>query len=243
MSIDPLARLLDAERAAQPPSALAERGLTRLLEDLGAQVAPLPVATGALKLGLSLVPKWLVVGFAVGLGGAGAVAQLTAPASATTTVSKRAAVTADVSAIKRPAPVPQAAEPLSSAPSPAVAVWRTAEAPQPAPVQPSSGPTFDAELRLITQAKGELERGRPHLARAWLDEHGSRFAAGVFAVEREALRVLVSCAERRRPDAVKAFAARYPGSAMLERLQSACANTAGGKPGAVDFPGSTNGLK
>ena len=63
-----------------PPRAM-DHGLQRLLTDVAARVAPLPVATGSLKLGLSVVSKWLMVGFIAGLGGAGAASQIFAPNS------------------------------------------------------------------------------------------------------------------------------------------------------------------
>ena len=97
---------------------------------------------------------------------------------------------------------------------------------------------LDAELRLITAAKSELDRGRPHLATAWLDDHARRFPGGVFATDREALRVLVSCSQSRNLALAEAFAARHPGSAMVERLLRACGKLepASPKASSSDFP-------
>jgi hypothetical protein len=156
-----------------------------------------------------------------------------------------------MSAQPDPTPLPAAA--ASAAPivalaadsrhAPSAISGASATTPASASAQPSaSASTFDAELQLITAAKRELDRGQPHLAAAWLAEHAARFPAGVFALDRDALRVLARCSERPDPSIFREFSAQHPSSPMLDRLQSACERSARPEPAArpdpsaVDFP-------
>jgi hypothetical protein len=236
---DELARILEAERAVRAPPRAMEHGLTRLLTDVTARVAPLPVATGSLKLGLSVVSKWLMVGFIAGLGGAGAASQIFAPnavaaPSAPVRVVNVAPVTPAATETKPPLDVAAASEPEAPAPARAVRSAPSAAASASAPAVDAT--TFDAELRLITSAKSELTRGRPHLAAAWLAEHAQRFPNGVFALDREALSILVKCSEHRELGLAQAFAVSHPSSPMVERLLRACGpRQAPAAPSAVDF--------
>lgn len=222
-----LTQLLAAEKAVRPSPELVQRGLTRLLESVAQ--APLPAATaGALKFGWIAASKWIAGGFAVGLIGAGASATLSVPrpephSRPTAAVPERAAVRARVatpppsSVAARPAAEPSAAaSPTTPSRTPRV----TAVAPT--PTSPVVARTFDAELRLINAAKGQLDAGQPHLAKVWLDEHAARYPSGVFTTDREALRVLAGCAERRDPALAAHFLASHPTSALRERLTSAC---------------------
>jgi hypothetical protein len=236
MMTDDLTKLFAAERAVRSPAGSLEQGLSRLFTSLAEQAAPLAVATGALKLGGSAAAKWLAIGFVVGLGGAGAAAQAWTPPEpqAVKAVPVVAPSRPDAPVAKlTPKPEPAAADVASPPPArserPAASV--AAE-----PV--ASGVTFDAELRLITAAKAELDRGRPQLAAAWLDDHQRRFPGGVFATDREALHVLVSCSQTRNPALAQAFASRHPGSAMVERLLRACGRLepVSPKASASDFP-------
>jgi len=92
----------------------------------------------------------------------------------------------------------------------------------PAPLASAPRETFDTELRLINAAKTELDAGRPHVAKVWLGEHAARYPAGVFSTDREALRVLADCAERREPARAERFVAAHPTSPLVERLTRAC---------------------
>jgi hypothetical protein len=223
MHAEELSRLFAAERAVLPPPAALEHGLARLLPVVAANVAPPPVAGGVLKLTWTAVSKWILAGFVIGVAGSGAAARVWAPAGApTSTIDAVAARVAapGASAVAPSAPVSSLGVPASSAePSFAPrASLRAATEPT-----PSNEPTrFDAELRLITLAKSELDAGRPHLAQAWLAEHAARFPLGVFAMDREALSVLVGCSERRDEGAARRFAASHRGSPMLDRLLRAC---------------------
>jgi len=233
---DELSRLFEAERAVRAPAGGLERGLSRLLADVGKQVAPLPVATGSLKLGLSALSKWLIVGFVAGIGGAGAVSHLAAPSSpaALGPSARPVAVAA--------APARAVEETVTTVPTvsalPAIAIQgavATSSAPRAtASAKAADATTFDAEMRLIEAAQSELERGRPHLAVGWLSEHAQRFPNGVFSVDREALRVLATCQQQRDASLAQRFAAQHPSSAMVERLLRACSPTARGSSNA-DF--------
>lgn len=171
---DDLSKLLQAERRAAAPSAAIERGWRRLAGDLAANVAPLPVASGPIKLGLSVFPKWLLAGFSVGLVGAGASASLLAPqaVSDAAPVTRLAApvATARAEAAEHAKPPPVASlEPPRAAPEQARS-WAAPSA--------STSATFDAELELISLAKSALDAHRPQQARAWLAKHAERFPQG-----------------------------------------------------------------
>jgi hypothetical protein len=244
MTSDDLSRLFEAERAVRPPPQALEQGLSRLLSDVAQQVAPLSVATGSLKLGTAAVSKWLIGGFVVGLAGAGAASQIGAP-QVVATGSLSLATEAHAAHVEAPQRGPaQAPElPPSATPEPepepmtASTTRNQRPIPSAAPATSAGAGTFDAELELITAAKAELDKGRPQLAAAWLSEHAERFPTGVFALDREALRILVRCAESKNPAIAQAFAARHPSSPMVERLLRACTRAdPAAAPSAVDFP-------
>jgi hypothetical protein len=241
MTSDEVSRLFEAERAVRPPPQALEQGLSRLLSDVAQQVAPLSVATGSLKLGASAVSKWLIGGFVVGLTGAGAASQIWAP-QVSGTGSLPVATEAQAARVEAPQRGPaQAPEiPPSAAPEPEPTAASTARSerllPSAAPATSAGSGTFDAELELITAAKAELDKGRPQLAAAWLSEHAERFPNGVFALDREALRILVRCSQVRDPSLAQAFANRHPSSPMVERLLRACTRAEpANAPSAVDF--------
>lgn len=234
---DQVSRLLAAERAESPPPGVAEVGRARLLSSLAAE-AQLPGAVGAVKLGWPLLAKWIGTGFAVGLAGAGVASYGTASRA------EAPLALAPVPQVTRGAP-PRGVEAAVMA---AEAVSASSASPQhvsPPPqvsspevtVKPSADPAFDEEVRLLSAAKRELGKGRPHLARAWLHEHRARFVNGVFGVEREGLLVLASCSEQERPALAREFAARYPESAMVGQLLRRCgAEDKRGASPRVDFP-------
>lgn len=242
MTSDDLSRLFEAERAVRPPPEALEQGLSRLLTDVAQQAAPLSVATGSLKLGVSAVSKWLIGGFVVGLTGAGAASQMWAPpgvATASLPVASVAQAVRGEAPLRAPAIAPEPPPPAMPGPEPTAAVTAHGERPVPstASATSNSAGTFDAELQLITAAKAELDKGRPELAAAWLSEHAERFPKGVFALDREALRILVRCGQVKDPQVAHAFAARHPSSPMVERLLRACTRAEpAGAPSAVDFP-------
>jgi hypothetical protein len=215
-----LRQLFDAERETKPPAGAADREWQRLLVALeqGAQSAD--IALGPLGLGLSQTSKWLIVGL---LGTAAGTAVVGFSVSHEST---------ELAAATQPAPA-QSLEPAQTIAAP---VTSPAEAPPAASAtvivpkasaggSASAKPGFDEEIRLIELAKLDLDRGRWHLAEVWLSEHGQRFPRGVFAIEREALEVLLVC-KRDGGDAGRRFAAdfarRYPRSPLLDRVVRAC---------------------
>jgi hypothetical protein len=221
---DELSRLFEAERAVQPPDEGMEQGLSRLLADVAQGAAPLPIATGSLKLGLSLVSKWLIVGFAVGLGGAGLASQIWSSSAAAAPSATVRGITVSTSVASRvaepgasvalPPTVKAAEESVRASGRPAAAASSVSPA--------HDATTFDEELRLISAAKREQERGRARAAEAWLLEHARRFPNGVFAVDREALHVLTACSTKKQPGLAEEFAARHATSPMVARLLRAC---------------------
>jgi hypothetical protein len=241
MPIDELSELFEAERAVRAPSGGAERGLARLAGDWASQAAPMPIATGALKVGGSLVLKGLAVGFGVGVGGAAlaAGAWSSTPAAAPARFVAPVAVVASASVAStslanRERAVPEATiSPL--APPTESSRWEPA-APTASPTPAATAETFDAELALIKSAKAELDRGQIARARQLLDEHAARFPTGVFAVDREGLAVLLRCTTLPQPVLARAFADRHPGSAMTERLERACSSATGAVGSTREFP-------
>lgn len=239
MTTDDVTRLFEAERAASPPPGGLERGLDRLLTDVARGVAPLPVAATSLKLGISLASKWLALGFVVGLSGAGAASQIWAPDAAAAPSPP-----AKVVAAALPAPTSVLAAAPSAEPAaivvpdaaPVRIVQSVASVPSPEAEPANETARLGEELRLIAAAKRELELGKSSLSMAWLAEHAARFPKGVFATDREALRVLVRCGEHRDPTLAQRFATTHPSSPILERLQRACSPSAASAPSAVDFP-------
>jgi hypothetical protein len=244
MTTDELSRLLAAERAARPPAQALENGLPRFLSDVTGHVAPLPIGAGALKVGWTAASKWIAIGFVVGLGGAGAAVTLGASGVAESATPPPAAASGQLV----PAAIATAGLPAEVA-LPEVRTEQREAAlgvggstpvlPAASPARPADAAgatTFDAELRLIAAAKRELDQGRPKLASGWLNEHLQRFPSGVFALDREALRVLSTCYQGKNPALAQAFAARHPASPMRERLLRAC----GAASASERFDGSSN---
>lgn len=234
---DELSRLFEAERAVHPPAQGMERGLSRLLADVAHGAAPLPIATGSLKLGLSLVSKWLIVGFVVGLGGAGLASRFSATtAAASPPAAIHGVPTAASVAVRAAAPQTSASSPAASAAN-AQAVTPVGRAAAAASrlEPPADVATFDEELRLISAARREHERGRARSAEGWLLEHARRFPNGVFALDREALHVLVACGTKKQPALARAFARDYAKSPMVARLLRACGASEGPARSEADF--------
>ena len=219
-----LKSLFQAERAVRPPPQAVEHGLRRLSLDLAGQVAPPPIGMGPLKLGVSAIPKWLASGFVLGLLGASAALPPFAPSSPAGPHAPPAQPSAAPPA-PQPAPVspqtePEVAQVLPKRDAPSGAL-PTLGAPA-ASSAPSA--SFDAELKLISFAKSELDARRPARAHAWLSEHAQRFPHGVFAVEREALFALSAC-QQLPPNVALAerFAQQHPNSPLSARLEHSCA--------------------
>ena len=84
--------------------------------------------------------------------------------------------------------------------------------------------TFEQELRLIKMARQRLDSGQAKQAVALLNQHARLFPSGVFAGEREALRLLATCpaaASAQRSTLVTSFICAYPGSPYIDRVKRA----------------------
>jgi len=127
----------------------------------------------------------------------------------------------------RPAPASPAIAPARSAPVASEPPPRAAPEP-PAAVKPRPGRTataqesYAAELRLLHRAQVAYAGDDFSAALMLVAEHTRRFPSGRLAEEREALRIRSLAASGRADDARRAtaaFAARFPRSVLLPRLQ------------------------
>jgi hypothetical protein len=119
-----------------------------------------------------------------------------------------------------PEQVPVPVDRASRAPREPARVSAQARAEQPG--------TLAAELALLQAAQSALDSERPARALRALRRHGARFADGALAEEREAALVETFCmlgraAEARR--AAERFAARFPASPRIARVQAQCEPT------------------
>ena len=86
---------------------------------------------------------------------------------------------------------------------------------------PSS--TLADETALLRQADRALRAGDRSAALALLDDHAARFPAGALAMERTALRLVVSCELGvAQQGTVAAYLAEHPGSPLAARVRRAC---------------------
>ena len=186
MNDSELSRLFAAERAEAPSTAQTARCYEALQAAVHADLPALPVAHGPLSLGLSLGTKSLLssglVAFAVTTAGLGVHASLQEPAASPAQVVVSAAPVSAVTVVTSVADV------VDEKRAPDVALLGSAV---PAPARPKSSidsaSTFAEELRLIKAAKQELDAGRAHLARVWLDQHARLYPNGTFRTERTEL--------------------------------------------------------
>jgi hypothetical protein len=210
---DELSRLLEAERREHADADSAKRGWQRLQGALAAGTPPMVASYAPLKLEVAAAWKWLLGTGAVGVV-VGGVALVPIPESKPPTRAAEltvigAAAPTDVPPTN-PSPPPVETPPAISSPDSSAA---------------ERDATFSEELRLIKLARGEIQANRAHLAEVWLDEHARRFPEGVFRTEREALRILVTCASgnttrgaRRASD----FVRTNPRSPLVDRISRAC---------------------
>jgi hypothetical protein len=121
-----------------------------------------------------------------------------------------------------PDPVPLEQAPALVEPAAVIASAPPQRPSKPALAQPED--TIEAELALMKVARASKDH---ELALATLDRHRREFATGVFAAEREVLRVEHLCALGRLGDAdtlARAFVARYPDNPLRSRVDPACKN-------------------
>jgi hypothetical protein len=93
-----------------------------------------------------------------------------------------------------------------------------------------SATSLNEEMQLIARAKRELDSGQTHLARAALDEHRASFPNGILSAERDGLALLMACDETTFQDVqarVDLYAAKYPGTPILDRLRRSCRRSSG----------------
>ncbi len=224
-----LASLVKAERAAHLPEAEVERRWRRLEGALKLGTRALPIATAPLSLGLTLlVGKALAAGAAVGLVTASVWVYgqeegwFRAPREIGTVPVERPSRGSEFARPPAAAAVPSA-QPSVSVARPQ-AQFPSAE-PEPSAELPAAAGGFSAEVELLRLAMRELDAGRPALAERWLAEHAARFASGVFAGEREALRVVIACGKGQTPEtrtAAERCLSAYPGSLQRDRITRAC---------------------
>lgn len=233
MSVDQrLRQMIEAERAAAmapAQSALVwERLASTVTSGAKAMTVPLTIAP------LTTVPMVLEgAAIAVLVGAVGATAIVTTarePSRASVTSS---AVQSNHAIPNRPTELREQTQPASPSDA-SIAAPQVLKALPPrvapselvgavAPPKPAL-PGLDQELLLIKRAKLEIDRGQAHLGRVWLDEHRSRFPAGLLAAERDGLEILLDCGSGPALVAarVRAYSAKYPGSALLDRIRRAC---------------------
>lgn len=232
----------------------AQLGATAGLGALGISAKTAAATTGS--AGVSLTTKVLLIGALAGLGSGGAVMALratesttaSAPAGVVNGARPTSAATAATNATSPPpgqadqdpsldvaspppSPATQPSLAIAQHAPPRVSVRAAAAAPQgvPSTATSTSTPTslsLSQETRLVRDANSATRAGDPARALALLDEHARRFPRGVLVEERDAERVLATCAAGRRDEA-RALASRflrtYPGSPMSGRVKSSCA--------------------
>lgn len=216
---DALARVwqrLDAPPPAGPegeaidvpdPAALADA--TQALAGKAAFAAGLKTIAAAAVIGAAIVGGRWIAG--------------EKPDAAATEVARPETVATEVVGTQGIEAAPAETEVAASEPVPALttksAGRRNAGTPGAAGVDPG------AERRLIEAAQASLQSGETGAALTSLDEHARRFARGLLADEREVLRVLALCAERREAEAETAaqkLLAASGAGLFLPRLQGSC---------------------
>jgi hypothetical protein len=252
---DDLASLVEQERQVRLPREDFERYRRRLQGSVHLGRKAMPLAATELTLGLA---SWTAKA-AAGLAAVGLVSAASAVAWVSQREPRPTEPTSTESTARSPAPHSsqsglerRANEGNQAAHAAFVEANPVREEPAtrshpgptlPAKVAAPSGPSreegrpgrFSDEVQLIRSAKLALDRGEPTLARQWLDQHGRRFPDGVFAAERDALRVVIDCSEDastagRR--AAQRFLSTYPGSIHRDRIVRACGLRPSGAPDA-----------
>jgi hypothetical protein len=223
-SSDQLQSLIEAERGIAPDAGVAERGWMDLQSQIRRGAVPMPVSAESLSLTASgatikTALTALAIGAAVATGGAALLHR-------TDEAPSPAIPVASVDGHRPPGAGPAVPAPR---PLPAPSTEPTAEAPKrgvPAEPLPSAKPsTFDAELAMIERAKAALNSGRPHVAAVWLNEHAARYPRGVFAVERDGLRIVLTCRNGQLEEGqrqARAFLRRPDRSVLGDHIARAC---------------------
>ena len=215
-----LTTMVAAERQAMPDPQRVEHGWERLSKVLsaGPDLAP-PLARSPRKP--STTTRLAKVAGAVLVGGTalwGARAWILLPNATEPSARSQSPAASDT------------AEPYASPPSPTGTSLPLPASPEsPAALEvgkrPTAPSTFDAELALIKHAKAELDAEHATAVLALVSEHSRRVPHGVFAGEREALRILALCLSGRSVEGrnlASQFAQVHPRSPLVDRVWRAC---------------------
>lgn len=237
------AQIAEALRATLPGAAAGA----------GAAAAATRAATAGSKMTAAVVAKWLAVAALAG-GGAALAWRLGAKPEASPDAQEipRVAAPADAASSRELAPMASPSA-LDVAPAPArphlpakttpAAATASSQTPGQSPTsrasvaahggegaepEASATSSLDAELRLLEEAKANLDSGSPHGALALLGDYRRRHPGGLLALEADVLRIDALVAAGRRRDATRAaaaFVAAHPHATQTPRLR-ALANSA-----------------
>lgn len=227
--------------ADQPPPGVEDRILAAILGPIGgpgpdgggASSGPAP---GSGALGQSTIvfaAKVVSTTLGLALGGLGLLAITAAGVRTVSDSGPAVSIERAAKLIDAPPTTVAALSPEPEAPpleQPAALVEPTlaiASAPPQKPSKPALGETepedtIEAELALMKVARGSKDH---ELALATLDRHRREFATGVFAAEREVLRVEHLCALGRVDEAQAVatdFIARHPKNPLRSRVDPVC---------------------
>jgi hypothetical protein len=187
---------------------------------IGVAVVLLVVAAGATAAVMSRTPT---ANEAAPIGVTAPAAIAAAPIATTTTTTTSSTTSIPDPAKAAPAVTP---EPVTAdAPEPSVSP--AVRAPLPSTAKSATtqrGDDVDAELVLMTQAQRALDRRDPSAALGVLARHGREYPHGAFAVEREGMRAIASCAAKRGDGRALAerFVAANPTSPLVSRVRATC---------------------
>jgi hypothetical protein len=233
MNIDETLRnWIDAEKVSAVPPHSSAQGWQRLASAVTSGVPAMSVPFSSIQL---VTPAMFAEGAAVAVvvGAIGAAAILATAPESHHASSKSAAVSSSRATPPRTAELDQQAQitdgTVVSEPSRDAKLVPSRVLPNAsidAPVAPAAAHSvLDEELQLLARAKRDIDRGQPHLAQVWLDEHRARFPTGVLSAERDGLGVLMACGGGNSTVArarAEEFATKYPGSPLLDRIRRAC---------------------
>lgn len=231
---------IENERASRAPQTTVGPGWERLKKAVDSGDAPLavPVSLAHVSQSTVLAGRALVAVLAGAIGTTAFVVSSKSPPDSTSAIPalRRAPIpnveAAPTPAAPAPAPVAPAERDSSATLTPEQPTAQVlpqsrprSGAPVAIPTEHQAASSLNEELRLITNAKRDLDRGAARSATAWLNEHRTRFPSGSLSAERDALKLLLLCNGPKAGVAVsqvEAFARRYPGSPLLDRIRRAC---------------------
>lgn len=166
----------------------------------------------------------------------GAKSRPAATAKASTAAMRAPREPPDSTPIAPPAPTADSSSPSDIPPSRSARAFADPiegdpRSPSAAPAEPPALQTpssnLEQESRLLHEARVALSRDKLERALTVLNEHRTRFEAGIFEPEREALLAIVRCRKREDIAPLTAFSARFPGSPLLERVRKGCTEPSG----------------